>query len=312
MTANEVGFFPRTALADAPHAPFTRAAELGPLLVATDGSAAADAALRAAYLLAARTNADVHVLSVVEPVLVPTVDGLVLPSPEGYEQARKAQRLAAVRAQVRRVAGADCAWEVEVRLAPPARTIAWMAHERGARLIVLGLGRHRVSDRLFGTETALRVVQLADVPVLAVAPDFTALPHRAVLATDFSEISVRAARTALPLLRDPATAYLVNVRLPIDMPDRSWGSAYEDRVSRSFERLRAQLDAPDGVTLETIRLPGDPASTTLDFAATAPADLIVAGSHGYGFFARLVLRSVSTRLLRGARCSVLIVPPRDS
>lgn len=104
----------------------------------------------------------------------------------------------------------------------------------------------------------------------------------------------------------------MNVRLPIDMPDRAWGSAYEDRVTRAFEHVRAQLAAPEGVTLETIRLPGDPAAAVLDFAACAPADLIVAGSHGYGFFARMALGSVSTRILRGAHCSVLIAPPAGS
>jgi nucleotide-binding universal stress UspA family protein len=103
--------------------------------------------------------------------------------------------------------------------------------------------------------------------------------------------------------------YLVNVRLPIDMADRGWGGAFDARVREAFERFRTLLAAPPEIDVEEIRLPGDAASAVLDFAATAPADLIVAGSHGYGFFARLVLGSVSTRLLRGARCSVLIVPP---
>jgi hypothetical protein len=34
--------------------------------------------------------------------------------------------------------------------------IANIAHESNAAMIVSGLGRHRVMDRLFGDETALR------------------------------------------------------------------------------------------------------------------------------------------------------------
>jgi hypothetical protein len=38
--------------------------------------------------------------------------------------------------------------------------------------------------------------------------------------------------------------------------------------------------------------------------------VIAAGSHGAGFLSRLVMGSVSTRLVRGATRMVLIAPPR--
>ena len=41
-------------------------------------------------------------------------------------------------------------------------------------------------------------------------------------------------------------------------------------------------------------------------------DLIVAGSHGHNFLSRLLLGSVSTRLVRSAHCSVLVAPPDDA
>jgi nucleotide-binding universal stress UspA family protein len=62
------------------------------------------------------------------------------------------------------------------------------------------------------------------------------------------------------------------------------------------------------VTVTPISLLGDPAAAVLAFAAAQGVDLIAAGSHGYGTIARTFLGSVSTRLVRGAECSVLVAP----
>ena len=41
------------------------------------------------------------------------------------------------------------------------------------------------------------------------------------------------------------------------------------------------------------------------------ADLIAAGSHGAGFFGRIVIGSVSSKLVHGTRASLLLTPPAD-
>jgi nucleotide-binding universal stress UspA family protein len=46
----------------------------------------------------------------------------------------------------------------------------------------------------------------------------------------------------------------------------------------------------------------------VELAARAHADLVVSGTHGYGFFNRLILGSVATHLVRNAPCSLLAVP----
>jgi hypothetical protein len=58
-------------------------------------------------------------------------------------------------------------------------------------------------------------------------------------------------------------------------------------------------------------LSGDPAVQLLGYTTTYSPDLIIAGSHGHNFLTRLMIGSVSTRLLRDSRRSVLIVPPID-
>ncbi|MCY7379971.1 MAG: universal stress protein [Gemmatimonadaceae bacterium] len=48
--------------------------------------------------------------------------------------------------------------------------------------------------------------------------------------------------------------------------------------------------------------------TSDDTISSDGADLIAAGTHGHGSVARAVLGSVTSDLLRGAHCAVLLVP----
>jgi nucleotide-binding universal stress UspA family protein len=54
---------------------------------------------------------------------------------------------------------------------------------------------------------------------------------------------------------------------------------------------------------------GNPAAQILDRATSLAADLIVMGTHGRGGFDRLLLGSVTEKVLRKASCPVLTVPP---
>lgn len=282
----------------------------GPILVATDGGDHADAALLIGARLAQRLGAALRIVSVVDTVLMPMTEGGIYPTPEAYDEARCEDRMRIVRAQLHELLPGRTPDDVDVVAGIPARAIARIAAERDARVIVCGLGAHRLRDRLVGTETALQLTRLADVPVLAVPKGVTALPDRAVAAIDFSSFSVNAARAALDVLDDGATIYLAHVQqrpyvlVPaIDQPDS------DPSVDAAFARLSAELAVRGDDVIETMKLRGDPAEALLEFALAGGADLIVAGSHGHGFFERLIVGSVATRILRSASCMVLVVPP---
>ena len=55
---------------------------------------------------------------------------------------------------------------------------------------------------------------------------------------------------------------------------------------------------------------GDATSAILDRAGTIPSDLIVMGTHGRSGFDRLILGSVTEKVIRKATCPVLTVPRR--
>jgi len=74
---------------------------------------------------------------------------------------------------------------------------------------------------------------------------------------------------------------------------------------KGFEALRRW--APSGVSLRTEIDIGHPAEKILSRAEAEGVDLIVCGRRGGSVFDRWLLGSVSARLVRYARCSVLVV-----
>jgi nucleotide-binding universal stress UspA family protein len=233
-----------------------------------------------------------------------------LPISPDFEASRRAQAKRAVLDQMRRVWQDGEGIALELHDGDPATTIARVAHEANAAMIVSGLGRHSVMDRLFGDETALRLIRVSAVPVLAVTSKFTQAPRRIVVAIDFSETSLRAARLALDVATSSATIYLAHVA-PRDATLYDWsgvGSSYKQDAGEALQRMREQLRVPAGMIVQRVLLQGDPATELLAFAASVNADLIATGSHGHGFVARMLIGSVTTRILRCSTCSVLTVP----
>lgn len=282
----------------------------GPIIVATDGRADAEGAVGAAALFAERTGAAVRVVAVLEPLLIPAPESDFTPVVAGVYEARPRALRAAVEAQVRRCAPAGADWPITVVTGDPAPTLARMAHDADARLLLVGRGRHSMLARLVMGETVMRILQLADVPVLAAEPDLEALPQRVLIAMDFSPFSVYAARIAVALAEPHATFYIAHVvpaagqAVPAGAPPMPASDA--DR-ERAFERVRQTLGA-EAMNIELVTLHGDPGEALVDFAGRTQVDLVASGTHGYGFFNRLILGSVARQLLRGARCSVLAVP----
>ena len=285
-----------------------RASRVSPVIIATDGREQSDAALIAGRLFA-EDNEALRVVSVLAPMPVVSPEAAIPISPD-IEASRRADLKRGVQIQMARAWGGDEIGEVEVYDGDPATTVARLAHESNASIIVAGLGRHRVIDRLFGNETALRLIRVSAVPVLAVTNGLTHAPRRIVVAIDYSETSLRAARLALEVAASSATIYLAHVA-PRDstLYDwNGWGSTYKQDAGEALQKIREQLRVPPGMILQRVVLQGDPATELLAFATSVNADMIATGSHGHGFVTRMLIGSVTTRILRCATCSVLTVP----
>jgi nucleotide-binding universal stress UspA family protein len=280
--------------------------QTGPVLVATDGTPRSDAALRAAHAIVALTGQTVLVLAVHAPlpVLGPEVSIPTSPSIENEARSRLHDQ---VIEQLQRL-GIRETWPLKVSTGSPGALIAKLAERMDASLIVMGLGGHDVFDRIFGDEMALQVLRVGTVPVLAVADEFTDLPERVLVGMDFSSSAKRAFELGAPLTRAGGRLTIANVLAS----ERGASSELApDVTARMLERLLAMPNVSPGVVRAHSVTRGDPAKELLRLAREMHVDLIVTGSHGHNFLSRLLVGSVSTKLLRQAGCSILVAPPMD-
>jgi len=280
-----------------------RPGELSPgILVATDGREQSDAALRAARGLVA--SGPLGVLTVLTPHAIRDASEFG----ESSELLDAIARQTAIEAQVQRVLGDGVDTWIEVRSGYPPAVLAASAASHRA-LLVVGIGRPRVMDRLLGDESTLRLVREARTPVLAVAHAPEIPPHRIVLAMDFSAPSLAAARLALSLAVPRADVIVVHVA-----PRSSeilWGSGpvgYHGEPEAALDNCLRQLARPYNVRLRPVVVHGDVASELLELASRERADLIAIGAHGHGPLSRVAIGAVTTRIVRCASCSVLVAP----
>ena len=282
----------------------------GPMIVAV-GGADPRSVLRAARQLAPSMPGGVLAVSVVEPLPVYAVAGeLTLVPPNLAAEGREAiaTRLTG---QVQEFAGANVTWRTSVLDGDPSYALTELARSLNSPLIVMGIGRHRPVDRIMGVETSLRTIRRAPCAVLAVRMDLDAPFDNVVLATDFSAASAAAAEIVLPLLSQSAMLHVVHVWEPADGARnrvKAADAAYADELPHRFRRFIGALSMPRGVTVKSATREGQAAERILEFADAHQAKLIVAGRHGFSALKRLFVGSVTTEVLRGANCSVLVTP----
>lgn len=80
-----------------------------------------------------------------------------------------------------------------------------------------------------------------------------------------------------------------------------------DQLLATMKRF-AETEAGSSIPIEFQIGEGNPAAEILANAGTMPTDLVVMGTHGRSGFERLVLGSVTEKVLRKATCPVLSVP----
>jgi nucleotide-binding universal stress UspA family protein len=142
--------------------------------------------------------------------------------------------------------------------------------------------------------------------------------RRILCPTDFSECSRRALHQAIPVARYyQADLTALHVIAPVAGPtyvDYVNPSLLDPRSREHALEALAEFVAPAraaAVRADTIVREGGPAQEILAAAEALPADLIVMGTHGRTGFSRLMLGSVTEKVLRNARCPVLTASRED-
>ncbi len=199
---------------------------------------------------------------------------------------------------------------------PPSQQIVDAARgEGGPWLIVIGThGRTGLARVMLGS-VAEQVVRHAPCPVLTVRPDNEPAPFAHVLcpidlskpAHDAMEVAgelAQAGGAGITLLHVLELPVSYAGKLPVPDLHRDLDARSAALMDRWTAALKAKVTVP--VTqLTRIGRPGAQILALLDDDHTF--DLVVIGSHGHAGVARLLLGSVAEKVVRHARCPVLVV-----
>ncbi len=135
-----------------------------------------------------------------------------------------------------------------------------------------------------------------------------------VVAYDGSEGAKAALAAAVEIASRDEAALTVVEATPEQIPSIVPGAPRQsppDVAEKARKELRRAIEALDAeLEASPWAVGGPPAKAVLTVAEDIEADLIVTGSRNRGAVARAVLGSVSTEILHGARCDVLVVQPR--
>jgi nucleotide-binding universal stress UspA family protein len=135
-----------------------------------------------------------------------------------------------------------------------------------------------------------------------------------LLPFDFSAPATEALVTARSMVARPEQLYVLHVIPPIDTASPGFLAGGLDidrlRAHADTELAKAVSEAGLGEVQRRINV-GDPASEIVDVAREVGADVIVMPSHGKTGLRRWMIGSVAERVVRHARCPVLVLPIID-
>ncbi|PON18721.1 hypothetical protein C2W62_06495 [Candidatus Entotheonella serta] len=280
------------------------------ILVATGGSPWSHAAVTYAIALAVRTDAVLHILTVLtNPGSYATPDVLGATDIVVDLIERQGQGLLAHAADEAASAGVTC--ETMSRWGGVPETIIQTAMEEQCDLIVLGSRTVSGWKRLQLGRNANAVASKAQQPVLIVKQppspiqQYGDLWHRALVATGGSPWSDIAVEHALALARVHDFEVVLLHVIPERRRFRS-GEPNADEGTSILALAEARAEAM-GVAYTSILLEGPISSKIVDIATDQDCDSIILGSRGLGGWKRLMLGSISNAVAAKATLPVLVV-----
>lgn len=196
-----------------------------------------------------------------------------------------------------------------VRFGPAAGVLKEVARERRAGLLVLGGKQHSTVERWFGGSTSLDVARTAEVPLLVTAGS-PASVRRVLVAVDLSQAAgptIRVAERFAALVGAQLRVLTVFEPVPVLPGAPPFDPAgYYELSQETLEHEVWPLVRASGV--EKFVRHGPILDTLLRESADWKADVMVVGSHGKGWAKRMLLGSVTERLINHLPTSLLIAP----
>jgi nucleotide-binding universal stress UspA family protein len=281
------------------------------ILVATDFSPNADAALERAIVFGRALNSEILLVHCYLPspylfpnAALPVVDVIDLAMKGAQQQLdRRAEQVSETGIPVRSL----------LRYGAAGREIEEACRVEEVDLVIMGTHGHTGVPRFILGSVAERVVRTAPCSVLTVGPGAVGPPRpmkRILVATDFSRGAEHAIDDAVDLAKTwQAELTIVHVCEPVP-PNAPADTAerYTRRASDALESTAAAHAKP-GLTIKTMLRTGRSWEQIDEGVSAIDADLVLLGTEGRGRIGRLLLGSVAERVVRTSPCPVLVVRP---
>jgi nucleotide-binding universal stress UspA family protein len=276
------------------------------ILVPTDGSECANAAVGYAAELASQYGSTVHVLSV--------VDARRLENAPHYENVE--QEHAEITERTCDELAADVSTKRAVRSDVPHSAILKYASDEEVDLIVMGThGRTGVQRYLLGSVTE-NVVRLADVPVLTVNAEEDSpvtYPYTDILVpTDGSAGAEAAIGPAVDIAstynaRVHALSVIDTMSMGVDVRSTAALDALEDAAQSAVATVEQRAQDASVTSVETAIEHGSPYRGIRSYVEDHGIDLVVMGTHGRTGIERYLLGSVTEKTVRTSPVPVMTV-----
>ena len=264
------------------------------LLVCTDGSPESQGAVAEALALARLCGSRVHIVQVLE--IIPEFEAVAPDLMVRLEEEVRTQ-LKALKAEADKMAVA-----LEVRVRRSVSVFSAILEEAGEikpAMIIMGrYGRTGLARLLMGSVTA-RVIGYSAVNVLVVPRQAILAFRRILVASDGSPYSLAAWEVALSMAKKAGSA-LFGVSVVQENEDLKLAEeiVHQMRVAANREGVPLQGLVPQGQQAD---------DAIVQAALKNEVDLIILGSHGRTGLARLLMGSVTERVIGHAPQPVLVV-----
>jgi nucleotide-binding universal stress UspA family protein len=285
------------------------------IVVGVDGSPASDVATCWAARDAAMKNVPLTVVSV---VTTPTATYPPVPYPDSLgvwleDKGRKAAAHAVKVAEDAMPTDRKVACKSEVVFSTPVQALVKMSDE--AEIVVVGSsGKGLLARGVLGSVSS-SVVQHANCPVAVVRDEDPLMPdpqHAPILlGIDGSPASELATEIAF----DEASRRGVDLialhawsDVPIfELPGLDWEELFAEEARSFAERLAGWHERYPDVTVQRVVVCDEPARQLIEKSESA--QLVVVGSHGRGGLSRMMLGSVSNKVVHSVRMPVIVARP---
>lgn len=277
------------------------------ILVAVDGSESSKNAFRQACRIALEDKSWLTVITTIPPY----EDLFQMPSiQQKVSMALRAEGEKIV-TEIKKIAAEEDTYiKTLLEEGTPFDTIVDTAEEGNYDLIVMGrLGRKRIEKALVGSVTA-RVIGNSQRDVLVFPLNAKIGWNNIMLATDGSKYSLSATDKAINI----AQSYGGEIKAVsvVDVTEEFQTEAPEavDRLvagAKGFVEEVKKKAETQGVRIEPLVREGETFKVITDLAKKFASDIIVMGSHGRTGIKRLLMGSVTEKVLGYAPCPVLVV-----